>query len=232
MKKSLLTAALCVSSVLSMSGAVFVNDFSTGFADDGVIPDGNTSPWSDTRSLSGMSDPISSVSVHVNVSGGFNGDLYAYLSHDNVVVPLMNRVGVGTGNDLGYMDSGFDVVFSDAAANNIHFYQAVPSFNILGASPWRPDGRTLNPVSAASSAFDAPGTSTLGSFIGVNPNGDWTLVIADVSTGGQATLVGWGLSVTTLAAVPEPSEWAALTGFALLGGAIYRRVRKNAAVAV
>jgi hypothetical protein len=37
----------------------------------------------------------------------------------------------------------------------------------------------------------------------MNPNGTWTLFIADLSAGAQSQLVGWSLNVTA-AEVPEP----------------------------
>ena len=49
-------------------------------------------------------------------------------------------------------------------------------------------------------------------FNGLDPNGVWTLYVADVSSGGEGTLVGWGLQITT---VPEP-ESAALVGIGLV----------------
>ena len=53
---------------------------------------------------------------------------------------------------------------------------------------------------------DAP-TALLGSFNGTNPNGAWTLFLADLDFGEQGTLVQWGVIVT---AVPEPSTWTLL----------------------
>jgi hypothetical protein len=52
----------------------------------------------------------------------------------------------------------------------------------------------------------------LDGFTGRNPNGDWTLFIADQGAGDTATLTGWTLSIT---AVPEPSA-AMLGGMAAL----------------
>ena len=44
-------------------------------------------------------------------------------------------------------------------------------------------------------------TCALPIYNGLNPNGTWTLFIADLSSGGQSTLVSWELDI---AAVPEP----------------------------
>src|ERR1017187_8224909 len=70
----------------------------SSFADSGNIPDGNASGSAGTATASGFLPTISDISVKLNISGGYNGDLYAYLSYGGVLLPLLNRVGVtGTG---------------------------------------------------------------------------------------------------------------------------------------
>jgi hypothetical protein len=133
---------------------------------------------------------------------------------------------VGTGNAFGYADAGLNVKFTDTAANNIHFYQAVDGYSIADGATWRPDGQTINPVTSPPSAFDAPGTVTLGVFSGMNPNGDWMLVLADVSSGsGQATVLSWGLDIQV---VPEPVH-VALGVFGGLFAAVQLATRRERA---
>jgi hypothetical protein len=61
------------------------------------------------------------------------------------------------------------------------------------------------------------------SFAGTSGDGTWALFVADLSGGGQSTLVSWGLTVVT---VPEPQTWALLGGgLAMLGW--MRRRRSN-----
>jgi subtilisin-like proprotein convertase family protein len=48
----------------------------------------------------------------------------------------------------------------------------------------------------------------LADFIGLDPNGNWTLFVADQNPGDTSTLQSWTLTIT---AVPEPS--AALLSF-------------------
>ncbi len=209
---STLLIGFFLASALPLSAAVLVADFNSGFENNGVVTDGSLSPWTDTRTISGIAAPgISDLQVRLNLSGGFNGDLYAYLSYNGVSVPLLNRVGVGTGNNAGYSDSGMNVTFTDDATDNIHFYQNVAGFSVSGGAQWKPDGRAINPLSSAAS-FDAAGTVMLSAFDGMNPNGDWTLVIADVSGGGgQTTVISWGLT-----AVPEPASMGLTFALALL----------------
>ena len=49
----------------------------SGFANGEVIPDGSLTGWSNHGPWSGIGN-ISDVSVTLNLSGGWNGDLYAY----------------------------------------------------------------------------------------------------------------------------------------------------------
>jgi hypothetical protein len=55
-------------------------------------------------------------------------------------------------------------------------------------------------------------------------SGNWTLFVADLSSGDVSTIANWGLSITT---VPEPGA----AGLLLLGGAAFfsRRRRQTPA---
>lgn len=178
--------------------------FDSGFANGTMIEDGNLNPWSDTRSLSAPAGGVvGTVAVRLVLTGGYTGDFYGYLSHAGAMVPLLNRPGVGSGSSFGYTDSSLDVTFTDVAVANIHFYQDVPHYNIAGGTLWRPDGRMLPPVGSVPVAFDAPGTAKLSAFNGAGVEGGWTLVLADVASGGgPVSLERWELQVLT---VPEPS---------------------------
>lgn len=195
--------------------------YSTGFSTTNV-PDGNLVGIADSRSISGIPDPagdgttpvITDVNVRINISGGFNGDLYGYLrlqneNNDTVLSVLLNRVGQGTGSEpvtsFGFSTSGMNVTLDDQAALNIH---NVPS-----------------PNSGASYQSDA---STLASLINKRANGIWTLFLADLSGGGgQTTLVSWGLDISV---VPEPTTWALIIfAVAVAGHVVARRFRPERA---
>jgi hypothetical protein len=128
------------------------------------------------------------VNVTINVSGGFNGDLYAYLSYNGILVPLVNRVGTTTSplNPFGFSTAGFNnVTLDDAASAN---------GNIHGV---------LSPTSGYSYQPDS-GVASLANFNSSNPNGTWTIFFSDMASGGgssPSTLVSWSLDIT---AVPEP----------------------------
>ena len=184
--------------------------YNSGFANGTTILDGNVNGWSDTRTVAGLGTAISSVSVTLNLSGGYNGDLYAYLSYNGSRVVLLNRVGVGSGDSFGYDSSGMSITLADnGAGGNIHVYGGGTMSGTFAA-----DGRNISPLASAGS-FDAAGTQTFSTSFGpghaggaMNPNGDWTLFIADVSGGGgTSSFVSWSLDITTTA-VPEPVNLA------------------------
>lgn len=149
---------------------------------------------------------ISSVTVGLDISGGFNGDLYAYLAGPaGGFAVLLNRVGVSGGNQFGYSDSGLNVTLSDSAVNgSIHNYQNVLGYNISGGALWQPDGENIRPDSPAAD-FTGAQTAMLSSFVGTSPNGTWTLFLANPSSGSQSTVVSWSLNII---ATPEPSSLA------------------------
>jgi hypothetical protein len=108
----------------------------SGFLNGGAIPDGNPAGWSDTRTVTGIGGAIASVTVSLSLSGGWNGDYYAFLSHGTGFSVLLNRVGrtAAPGEEAGYGDNGLTLVFDDTAANgDVHLYQGVAALARSGA---------------------------------------------------------------------------------------------------
>jgi subtilisin-like proprotein convertase family protein len=190
-----------------------------------AIADGNASGVSDLRQLSSTITAIGSLTVSLNISGEFNGDLYAYLRHgDSGFSILLNRPGRNTASPSGYGDSGFNIALSDSAPNgDIHNYRSV--FTPEAGSPltgiWRPDGRNVDPAMVLDSTAR---TATLSSFAGLSASGDWTLFLADLQSGGTSTLENWSLQVI---AVPEPYHYGLVVGAGLIGFAVWRRRSKS-----
>ncbi len=167
---------------------------------DVVIPQGNPVGISSTATVSGYEPVITSVSVSLDISGGNNGNLYAYLSYDGQLVTLLDLPGVTGSNPVGYTDAGMNVTLADGNAN-INTYGS-GSYSVNG------NGQVTGTYSAAG------GSLAFGdAYNSLNPNGTWTLFIADLSGGGPSSseLVTWSLNVT---AVPEPVALA----LALFGG--------------
>lgn len=191
----------------------------------GMVPDNNLSGWADTLTVSGFSGyTVSDVNVLLDLSGGWNGDLYAYLVHDTGFSVLLNRVGVTGSSAAGFGDAGLNITLDDAAVanGNIHSYGAG---TIAGGALWQPDGRNISPLTAGGTLFSTPSTAILSSFNGLNPDGNWSLFVADVNLGGITTVQNWGLKLT-LTAIPEPMTASLVLAAA---GILFLHKRRQAA---
>ena len=207
-------------SALLLAGVTAQASLYTSGVVNTVIPDGNPNGIESTITVSGLAPVISDVVVYLNVSGGFDGDLYATLNlggSSGTTVVLLNRIGSSPSNPFGSSTAGlgdptgetYEFSLSDAAATSIHNYDGT-------GSSYQPDGGTLS------------------SFNGLNPNGDWTLFFADMASGGgsgPSTLVSWGLDIT---AVPEPVNtalgiFAGLGLVVVVGRVLWRRRSQPAA---
>ena len=178
-----------------------------------AVPDGNPSGLGDLQPVTSQITEIDSLTVTLEISGTWNGDLYAYLTHGSGFAVLLNRSGRSATDSFGYGDHGFNVTLDDSAPNNIHTYQSVtiptPGTPLTGT--WQPDGRNVDPDTVLDTT---PSTATLSSFNGIDANGNWTLFVADLSGGDAHTLNSWGM---TIAGIPEPSMLALyVAGAALL----------------
>ena len=95
------------------------------FSVNQLVPDANVNGLILTTNLNITGGTISDVTVSLDISGGYNGDLYAFLAGPNGgFAVLLNRVGVSNNaSSFGYGNQGFDIVLSDSAANDVHYYQ-------------------------------------------------------------------------------------------------------------
>jgi subtilisin-like proprotein convertase family protein len=190
MKTKMLAVLLSCAPALTLPAALWsagsVNGSGTSL--NQVIPDANLSGYAFSMNVSGENFSLTDINVTLNFSGGFNGDLYAYLSYGGTKVELLNRVGTGLG-----VNPQFTFGYSTAGMNNI----------ILDDSS--PNGSIHNVATPAANATYTPDGGSLASFNTMNPNGSWTLFFADKSGGNVTTLEGWSLDIS---AVPEPTTVA------------------------
>lgn len=194
----------CVWGLLPLA-ANAATTYSNTWTVNSTISDNDDAGYSNTRNLTTLDiTEITSVTVELNFSGGFNGDLYGYLVHGSGFAVLLNRPGRDTGTPDGSATVGMDITFDDAAAGDLH--TAIPLSGGTVSGIYQPDGRTTDPLLVL--AAD-PRPAMLASFTGLDANGNWTLFLADQSPGGTSTLQSWSLTIT---GVPEPS--AALLGAA------------------
>jgi subtilisin-like proprotein convertase family protein len=188
-----------------------------------AIPDGNPVGLTESFTTGSIVGFINNITVSLNVSNGFNGDLYAYLAGPNGQFSvLLNRVGMSGSNSFGYSDSGFNITL-DMTDANLHNYQS-GAYSLNGNGQlignWGADGINISPGSSPSAFDSAAVTADLNNYYLTLPSGTWTLFVADLSSGGQSTLVSWGLTIST---VPEPQTWAMIGGGAAMLLALRRR---------
>jgi subtilisin-like proprotein convertase family protein len=210
--------ALCVAVPQEARADFFTNTYS--FTVNQTIPDNDQTGFADTHLINGESTYLDALQLTLNISGGYNGDLYAYVFFTNSVQQssafsvLLNRPGRTASDDSGYSDSGMNITFDDQAPNgDIHVYQTLldPHGGILTGF-WQPDARNVHP----DFSFDTTArTADLSGFTGLNPNGSWTLFVADNSALGVATLQSWQITMV----VPEPTtlSLATFSAFLLFG---------------
>ena len=193
--KSLLSAGLAAGLALSFCPAeaapITVTDSTSPNA---VIPDNNPNGLVSSINMNSGISSLTDVQVTVDVVGAptaWNGDYYAYLQYSSGLVVLLNNLG---GGPFGSPGNGFDLTFSDAAAN-------------VSTAPGLATTAALN-------GTYAPQAGSLDStFGGLDPDGTWTLFIADTQPGGVGELASWSLQVTgnpAVAGVPDRGHTFAL----------------------
>ena len=152
-----------------------------------VIPSGNPVGITFSESITSGDLPagstVSGLSVGLDISGGYNGGLVAYLVAPNgTLVMLLNQPGVTGGNPFGYGGSGMNVTLADG-------YTSI-------------DSSSETPGSLFTGTYGAAGT--LASANGSSADGTWTLFFANLDSGtgsGSSELLNFTLNIT---AVPEP----------------------------
>lgn len=184
------------------------------------IQDGNPVGLTEYFNVAGLGGPVTNIQVNLNITGGFNGDLYAYLAGpQGQLAVLLNRVGVTGINPFGYSDAGMNITLDGLAVNNIHDYGT----NSLSGTIWAADGRNVNPQAAGGILYGTSTLDNLSLFQNTVANGVWTLFIADLSSGGG--LANLNSATLTIMTVPEPQTWAMFLG----GLTVLWLVRKRSA---
>jgi subtilisin-like proprotein convertase family protein len=219
--------------LLALGSVGYSQTISTNVAVNLAIPDNNPNGLVSAVNLSGLGGVINGVTVGLDITGGFNGDLYAYLAGPGGgFAVLLNRAGVDTGNggsnNYGYSDTGFNITLDDSGTdNNVHYYQNdAPAYNGGGqlTGTWASDGENVDPLSSSVGLSLSLGQANLNAFNQTDPNGTWALYVADLSGGGSATLGNWTLNITM---VPEPGTWALFGGGILMLLGINRWKRRG-----
>jgi hypothetical protein len=208
MKMSITKLTVAVVASMAAAGVAQATLLTPGtWSGSDAIPEGN--PVGIATSVT-VSDPgdlaINDVSVQLNISGGYDGNLYGYLVYQPSseattagntpsMIVLLNQIGTSGINPFGEAGAGFNVTLSDSGTlandngGDIHSASGSPVTGI-----YTPD---------SSQTFDETFTGSA--------DGTWTLFLADLSAGGGvSTLNSWQVDISV---VPEPITWA-LVGFA------------------
>ena len=211
MKAVWIGLAVGLLAVVSSQGAIYTYTSSPGE----VIPDyniitGTPGEWADQITVGDQPGLVlSDVTLTLNVSGGWNGDLYAYLSYTPVtgsssLLTLMNRPG-HLASTYGYGDAGFNgtILRDTVTLGNIESYGGNGGA-ALGAVAYKPNDGT---------------DSFASQFGGKDANGTWTLYFADLEGASESTVLSWSLNLDV---IPEPTHIALgiFGGVLALGGLV------------
>lgn len=178
------------------------------------IPDNAPVGLSSTMTLVTTLTSIENVTVNLELSNGWSGDLYCYIIHGSGFAVLLNRIGRSSLALDGASNNLLSLSLSDGAPSDVH--TGGPSSGTLTGA-YQPDGRNVSP---SNSLATTPRTAPLAGFNGLDANGEWTLFVADVASGETMTLNSWSMTIT---GVPEPS----VGGLASLGAALALRRRRG-----
>ena len=157
-----------------------------------AIPDGGVA--TSTITVAAQPAYICDVNVQTAIVHPMSGQLQF-----TVTSPTGTIVALSTNNGGANADAFNGTTWDDSANPGGQVpYQPPSAINIVT------DHLYSNGVAVASLTPERP----LAAFIGNNPNGTWTLTVADVASGAVGTINGWSLTITTC---PAADDFHALT---------------------
>lgn len=133
--------------------------------------------------VSGQATYLCDVNVQTSITHPMSGQLQF-----TVTSPAGTIVSLSTNNGGQNADVFNGTTWDDDANPGGQVPYVTPSSNNIAS-----DLAYASGVVATSLTPEEP----LAAFIGENPNGTWTLTVADVTPGGVGSIAGWGLTITT-----------------------------------
>ena len=108
-----------------------------------AIPDNSLIGIANTRAVTSNITAITGVEIALTLTGGWNGDLYAYLSHAGGFSVLLNRPGRSLALPDGSGSADLNVLFTDTATLDLH--TAIPGSGPVNGI-YQPDARNVDPA--------------------------------------------------------------------------------------
>jgi autotransporter-associated beta strand protein len=175
-------ALVPLAGLTALASTAVAVDVSYTFTPNSMILDGNANGLALTfQNVSGFTG-ITDLTVDLNISGNYIGDLYGYVTKDTGFSVLLNRPGRDASHPYGFYGGGMNITLSDSAASDVH--SANNAGGVLTGT-YRPDGRAMDPATVVTGDSRS---ATLSSFNGLAAGGLWTLFLADLAPGAIHTL--------------------------------------------
>jgi hypothetical protein len=158
--------------------------------------EGIASPYPASILVSGVTGRLSDFSLSMT---GFS-HVYPNDMAAAIVSPAGTAVLLFSGPGFNQPASNLDFVFNDQAAATL------PEEGPLASGTYKPG------LFQWDDEFPAPGPGlnygfAFAPFLSENPNGTWNLFVLDAQRGDNGAIIGgWGLTFSTLTAVPEPNS--------------------------
>jgi subtilisin-like proprotein convertase family protein len=143
-------------------------DYTVSSSPGVVIPDNNPSGVAYPINFGASGLTVGNITVSLNLSGGYNGDIYAYLSHGSQISTLLN------GPSPGLSGSSMNITFVEGT------------------------GSPVPTTSSANLSGNYTAYTDLATFNNTDPNGNWTLFFADLSPGDTSTLNSFSVDITAV----------------------------------
>ena len=183
--------------------------FSSGSSVGAISTDGSAAlGFTGNFTAAGAQDQVVNLTLDLNISGGYNADLYGYLLAPNGTYTIFRNTYVANGDAYG---SGMNIRLQDTDLTVTPGLASTPllspntSTTLNGSIQDVAAGGVLsgiyNPLNSFGGTIGGPQFNPTGS----QANGIWTLYLTEIGAGAESapTLNGWALN---LAVVPEPAS--------------------------
>jgi len=208
---AIVLVVLCTAIAFRAEGATAT--FTSSGAYPMAIPDNNTTGVSRTFTVAGIIGQVNSITLTLQGSHSYNGDLIITLRRDGTSTThtIINRVGrsfFGTGYSSNF---GGPYIFSDAAGTTYWSAANIPNANTVPSGSYRTTGSDFNLATSILGTFGFPALVT-----GTNINGTWTVNISDRASGDFGSITT--AMILTVDYTPPPANDLCAGSITIPGG--------------